>query len=481
MKKEYRTTVRARVARHVVLTLLISTIIVTVINLIYMSRRITQGQSNELSITTDLCASKVDTWANQLRGITIDIADTFEARGELKESDVKAVLNQIAETQSDLIFVYLATEDGKMYMARGVHFARGVNPCDRVWYKQAKETGKTVFIDPYISATRPDIMLSTAATPIYIDGKIAGVVGVDADVSLINEYINSMDFGNHSYGFLLDSENRVVAHKNPEFQPTINEVKYATDVMPELEEILNSKDGEGLVNGKDYNNDPVIYSVSKLDNNDWKIGVVYSQAQLYKSIDRGIRISLFIAAVCMFFAAAYMTTSIARILRPIDKINPAIARILQGDFSTSLNISNKEDELGELQDNLSEMIKQLSTMIAQQKKMIMEMEKGNLTVDDIPELPGDLKEVSIALNSIKETFNDIISDIQFSAINLQSFAMGINETSDIEQMRMVFEELSAEANILMDKTSRFITVPPSSKTKDFEDEEQFVMDYSEDE
>ena len=121
MKKEYRTTVRARVARHVVLTLLISTIIVTVINLIYMSRRITQGQSNELSITTDLCASKVDTWANQLRGITIDIADTFEARGELKESDVKAVLNQIAETQSDLIFVYLATEDGKMYMARGVH------------------------------------------------------------------------------------------------------------------------------------------------------------------------------------------------------------------------------------------------------------------------------------------------------------------------------------------------------------------------
>ena len=120
-------------------------------------------------------------------------------------------------------------------------------------------------------------------------------------------------------------------------------------------------------------------------------------------------------------------------------------------------------------------------MISQQKSMILEMEKGNLTVDDIPEFPGDLKDTSIALNSIKETFNDIISDIQFSAINLQSFAMGINETSDIEEMRAVFEELSAEANILMEKTNRFKTVPPTYKAEDFENEEQFVADYSEDE
>ena len=106
------------------------------------------------------------------------------------------------------------------------------------------------------------------------------------------------------------------------------------------------------------------------------------------------------------------------------------------------------------------MIKMLSKMVEDQKHIILEMEKGNLTVEDMPELPGDMEEVSKAVNSIKETFNDIISDIQFSAINLQSFAMGINETSDLEEMRSVFEELSAEANILMEKTSKFITLPP---------------------
>ena len=84
-------------------------------------------------------------------------------------------------------------------------------------------------------------------------------------------------------------------------------------------------------------------------------------------------------------------------------------------------------------------------------------------------MPGDLNEISQSVNSIKETFNNIISDIQFSAINLQSFAMGINESSDIAEMRMVFEELSAEANALMDKTAKFKTAIRTPEDKMLEE------------
>ncbi|SCY29897.1 methyl-accepting chemotaxis protein [Pseudobutyrivibrio sp. AR14] len=481
MEKEYRTTVRARVTKHVVISLLISIILVSIVNMTYMTRRIIKGQNRELTIATELCGSQVDAWVNQIRGVTIDIADTLEADGELEKDEIIALLDEFGESHQNLVFLYVATEEGDMYMARGVTYASGVDPRERTWYKTVKETGASSIIDPYISATRPDLMLATAASPIYLDGKLVGVVGADADVSTINEYVSSLDFENGSYGFLIDSEDRIVAHKNPDYQPNIDKVTSAADVIPEIKEILDSKAEHGLSSGKDYNGDKVTYSVSKLENCDWRIGVAYSQKLLYKTVDRGIRISLFIAIFCAFLIAGEMTLAITRILKPIEKINPALDRILAGDFSTNLNISNKEDELGELQDKLYEIIKQLSTMISQQKSMILEMEKGNLTVDDIPEFPGDLKETSIALNSIKETFNDIISDIQFSAINLQSFAMGINETSDIEEMRAVFEELSAEANILMEKTNRFKTVPPTYKAEDFENEEQFVADYSEDE
>ena len=140
--------------------------------------------------------------------------------------------------------------------------------------------------------------------------------------------------------------------------------------------------------------------------------------------------------------------------------------VMNGDFTTKLNFATENDEIGDLQNKLAMTLEALSNAIKQQKAVLSEMEKGNLTVKNIDEFPGELNEIATAVNSIKETFNDIISDIQFSAINLQSFAMGINETSDIEEMRILFEELSAEANALMEKTAKFTTIPSSSEAKD---------------
>ena len=42
--------------------------------------------------------------------------------------------------------------------------------------------------------------------------------------------------------------------------------------------------------------------------------------------------------------------------------------------------------------------------------------------------------------------------------------MGVNETSNLEERKMIFEELSAEANILMEKTSKFTTMPDGPKS-----------------
>ena len=73
-------------------------------------------------------------------------------------------------------------------------------------YKTAKAAGHTIITDPYLSATRTDVMLVTAASPIYFGSKLVGVVGVDADVKTINKYIQSLDFRDGAYGFLIDTE-----------------------------------------------------------------------------------------------------------------------------------------------------------------------------------------------------------------------------------------------------------------------------------
>ena len=460
---------------RVIVALLATIIALSTVNLIYMSRRMRDEINSELDLVTILSAGRVDTWSNELQGITLDIADTITALNTLDEGTIKNILNQYAVHHGNLFFIYVATEDGNMYMARGVQYAQGVDPRERMWYKQVKSAGHSIITDPYMSATRNDVMLATAATPIYFGTKMVGAVGVDADVATINEYVSSMNFKDGAYGFIIDSQGNILAHKNEEYMPTVEKFTNVRDVMPELADIIQ-KPGSKVVQGTDYSGTDMLYSTARLENSKWTVGVAYPKRNLMKLIDRGIRISIAMAFICILFATIDINRAVRKILRPIEKINPVMDMIMKGDFSEVIELTNQEDELGLLQQKMAIINKKLGEIIDEQKYVLGEMERGNLVVEDIEPLPGELNEISKSVNSIKETFNDIISDIQFSAINLQSFAMGVNETSDIEEMKMVFEELSAEANALMEKTSRFITV--TTMPKDPLDE---VADYSEDE
>ncbi len=457
MKKTKRTTVKSRITKHVVFAIILTVGFITVVNLIYLSRRIIEQQEMKLELATQISANEVDNWVHGMATITEDMAGTLAALDYSDQNTVRSVIDNVANSHPELYYVYFSDTDGNMTMARGVKFAEGVDPRERGWYKKASSAGHTVVIDPYASATRPDVMMATVATPVYLGTKMIGVVGVDADIESIQNFMSTINFEEGSYGFLLDSQNNIIVHPNSKYNPTAEKITPAFEVMPELEEVVAGKD-DGYVTAKDYAGISMVYSAVKLEGSRWTVAVAYPESNFLSHVDRGIRISLIVAIFCVIFALGDITYTVRKVLKPLDKMNPAMDRIMLGDFTTKLNFATANDEIGDMQNKLAASLEELSRVIQKQKYVLSEMEKGNLVVEDIEDFPGELNEIARSVNSIKASFNDIISDIQFSAINLQSFAMGINESSDLEEMRSVFEELSAEANILMEKTSHFKTI-----------------------
>ncbi|SDH91378.1 methyl-accepting chemotaxis protein [Pseudobutyrivibrio sp. 49] len=468
MKKNKRTTVRRRITRHVVIAIAITITVMTIVNLIYLSRRIIEQQEMKLELATQMSAGEVQNWIKDMSTVTEDMASSLTALGDLNEVTVRAVVDRVALNHPELYYVYFSDRLGNATMARGVQFAEGVDPRERVWYKTAEALGHTVVIDPYSSASRPDVMMVTVATPVYWGTMLVGVVAVDADIATVQDFINSIDFENGSYGFLLDSKNNIIAHPNADFNPKNGNITSAVDVMPELDDILSTSKQDKYITAPDYTGKRMVYSAQTLEGSRWTVAVAYPESNFLSHVDRGIRISLFVAILCAILAVGDITVTVRRVLKPLGKINPAMQKIVEGDFSTKLNFAEANDEIGDLQDELAIVLEALSKVIDKQAYVLSEMENGNLIVEDIENFPGELNQIAKSVNSIKETFNDIISDIQFSAINLQSYAMGINETTDMDEMRMIFEELSAEANALMDKTSKFITMPGGPKTTDYD-------------
>ncbi len=186
MQTVARKSIIRKVSKRVIVALLITVFALSIANLIYMTNRVYDEMQTELTLVTDLTAAKIDAWTKQLEGITKDIADTVSGLQAQDQLSINRIINRYAASHEELFFVYLATEEGDMYMARGVQFAEGVDARQRGWYVKARAAGHTIVTDPYLSATRKEIMLATAATPIFFGTSMMGVVGIDADIAYIN-------------------------------------------------------------------------------------------------------------------------------------------------------------------------------------------------------------------------------------------------------------------------------------------------------
>ena len=226
MKKKKRSSIRRKITRHVIAALVITITVMTVINLVYLSRRIIEQQETKLELATQMSANEVQSWLN-------DMATSLTAIGDLNEATIRAVVDRVALNHPEFFYVYFADYHGNMTMARGIDFkSTGVDPRRRSWYQQAAKYGHTVVIDPYASATRPDVMMVTVATPVYWGTTMVGVVAVDADIESIQEFMNTIDFEEGSYGFLLDSQKNIIVHPNSQYNPTSEAIVSAVEVMP---------------------------------------------------------------------------------------------------------------------------------------------------------------------------------------------------------------------------------------------------------
>ena len=59
----------------------------------------------------------------------------------------------------------------------------GYDPVQRGWYRQAAAAGAVIVTDPYWDVMTNQ-MCTTIAAPVYIEGSLAGVIGLDVTLAI---------------------------------------------------------------------------------------------------------------------------------------------------------------------------------------------------------------------------------------------------------------------------------------------------------
>lgn len=223
------------------------------------------------------------------------------------------------------------------------------------WYYIPVEAGEAIWIQPYYNQNI-DVYIISYVIPVYKDGQLLGIVGMDIDFNFITKECDSIHICDTGSAFLADENFQIIHSKY------LDKGTY----IEELSENLAKAKKDDIVS-KDTLYDYTIHGVKKkvalcaLDNGmclavSAPVSELYSLS--YKLIIQIIATSC--VAVVIFICVAW---GIARtIIKPLRELNVAAQQIADGNLDVPLACQSK-DEVGTLSKSLQKTARQLKLRI----------------------------------------------------------------------------------------------------------------------
>lgn len=309
--------------------IVVASILLTTAGIIAVAGRQTiQDQTQALQLNADKYAEEINTWIESEKVLAEGTVKSIAAGGTTETEFIQSVVDTHAKGREELLNLYCGTSDSRfIWSNREIEMPADYDPVERGWYQQAAETGTVIVTDPYCDALTGQ-MCTTIAAPVLINDELAGVIGLDVTLETVTELTGSINYEEGVYGFLLDSIGQYVAHKNKQYEPTAEATVPATDVLPELEEMITGSE-RSIKKLTDYDGSTCYFALTEIEGCGWKLGVVVPAANVTDSLITMIVIAVVTALVIIAFVAMFMTGLIGRMLAPVQMLK----QFASGDFS----------------------------------------------------------------------------------------------------------------------------------------------------
>ncbi len=358
-----------------VIGIVVASILLTTAGIITVAgKRLIQDQTQALQLNADKYAEEINTWIENEKMLAGGTADSLQAGKKTDTEFIQSVVDIHADGRKEILNLYCGTKDGRFIQSnREAEIPEGYDPVQRGWYQQAKEEGTVIVTDPYWDVMTNQ-MCTTIAAPVYIDGELAGVIGLDVTLGTVTDLTGSINYEKGVYGFLADSSGQYVAHENREYEPTDNTAVAVTDIMPGLKGLIEGTDNS-VKKLKDYDGSMSYFAAADIEGSGWKLGVVVPSANIRGSLLTMIAVALVISLIVIVFVALFMAGLIGKMLAPIQMLK----QFASGDFSEKTVI---EKTIPKEYKNETEQIRTATVEVRQQIREIIlntKQKAGNIS------------------------------------------------------------------------------------------------------
>ncbi len=404
----------------------------------YLQRNtITKNLENSVAQAGELTATGIQSWLSGRILILENLGQNVARQGT--KSDLGGLVGQPSLT-STFQFTYIGDTEGVFTQRPDAEMPAGYDPRKRPWYTSTVTADKTIISAPYLASVGG--LVVTIASPIKINGKLAGVAGGDLGLETLVKIVNSVEFGGLGHAFLVSGDGQVIV--SPDKDQVMKNLK---DIYPGQTLTLDKKLREVTLNGQQR-----LLSfapISGLPGADWYIGLSIDKDKAYAPLGEFRTSALIAMVVAVIVIALLLSLLISALMRPLTAMGRAMQDIAQGegDLTRRLSIQGK-DEFAELGSSFNQFVERVHASIS-------EVSSATLLVHDLSQ-------------RVEQSSNSSILGFDEQSARTNSVAAAINElgaatqeiarnASDASAQASQAREQAEDSRAVVEKTIQAMT------------------------
>jgi len=339
----------------------------------------------------------------------------------------------------------------------------------RGWWQEAMQLNKL-----YVGPISVDLTTGDASAvvqqPVYNEQKkLIGIGGVDLQLNKINAMVESIRFNNQGYGFLLDSNQKVV-HLSKATKHNLSITDDGTKKKQGLDgleqqfentsgfETLNQQMQKNLqgshtvtFKGEQYY---VVYSRLQLEQPflDWYVGLLIPTSLIEAPVNDAVKSTVTTVVIMLFIVIVMIIWATQLISKPIVKLTHIMRDIASGDGDLTQKIDiNSRDEVGQLANHMNTFIDKLRLMMRQTATQAEQLNEAanqlkivsRKTNSEIQQEKQQVDSVSAAVTEMASTVLEISRNAQYT--NTAAEEVQIITTQGTERSTQAQDVMSALA------------------------------------
>lgn len=298
-------------------------------------------------------------------------------------SNAEYAFSSIFKNDDVIWNIYLGTESGVSYRySKSNKYNKDYDPRQREWYKKAMESPeKIIWLDTYLDSFGRTCV-TCATTFKGSDGNVAGVIATDIIMETMTKDVINTKIGENGYAFLLDSNNKYIAHPNYMDKDFIKDARNG-EKSESWQKLLDSMSTEdNAINIADIGGEKHYVAYSKMPTTGWIFCIAVpieeviqpaleTKAKIDTYADKSVEyitdtlssvltrfIILFAICALLFVMFSFILSKF--ITKPIINLTEQVKQIGGGDLDTRVNISGNDEvaELGTAFNNMTEQLKE---------------------------------------------------------------------------------------------------------------------------